>query len=125
MREFLAALRRATTIQDEPLPFWRRSSNFALPTNLPPAKECVSFPNGILHLPTGELIEPTAFFFTYNALTFDYDADATCALWKKTLRDYWADNPDGSPADEILLLQEIFGYLILGWTDLQRVTRLQ
>ena len=89
--------------------------------DLMPAHECIALQNTILHAPTGTQYPPNYGLFTRTALPFDYDPKATCLLFDKTLRDYWADKPDGSPADEVLLLQETFGYFLLPWSDLQKI----
>ena len=89
--------------------------------NGPPAAECIALQNGILHAPKRRLLPPSPHFFTFNALDFDFDPAAACPKWRETLNQYWPAKDDGSPADEALLLQEIFGYLLLPWTDLQKI----
>lgn len=87
----------------------------------PLAKECIALQNGILHVKTGQLIPATPDFFVRNALEFDYDASASCLLWLKTINEWWSPKEDGAPADEVLLLQEEFGYLITNDTSLQKI----
>lgn len=87
----------------------------------PPAQECISTQNGILHVPSREISPPTPNFFTRNALAFDFHPKATCALWLQTLNQYWLPNEDGTPAGEVMLLQEIIGYLLTPDTSLQKI----
>jgi putative DNA primase/helicase len=84
--------------------------------NLPPPRECVSLRNGILHLPTLDLAPPSPQFFTRCALPFDFDPSATCPRWLQALQEWWPNSPD-----EPHLLQEIFGYLVSGRTDLHKL----
>jgi putative DNA primase/helicase len=122
MREFIAALKRACAIStQQSIPFWRQSKRLAMPEQYVgiDAKEYVAFQNCILHLPSGKVLESTPFFSTFNARDFDYVANAVAPLFEKTLREYWPD-VDGKPADEVALLQEIFGYMLLPETNMQR-----
>jgi putative DNA primase/helicase len=41
-----------------------------------PAEEIVACENGLLHLPSGKIIDNTPEFFTYNALDFAFDMEA-------------------------------------------------
>src|SRR5262249_32889359 len=43
----------------------------------------------------------------------------TCPLWRKTLAQWWPMR-DGKAANEISLLAQIFGYLLVPWTSLQK-----
>ena len=82
----------------------------------PPPNEIVACRNGLLHLSSGELSEPTPDFFTRNALTFDFDKDAPPpARWHELLNEIW---PGG---EEISLLQEIMGYLLTPDTSQQKI----
>jgi putative DNA primase/helicase len=99
-------------------------------TNRPPPRACISFNNGILHVPSRVPMRPTPEFFTRVALPFDYDPQARCPLWEKTLDDWWprkADGlqADGSQADDVLLLQEWFGYFLLPATFMQKIFAIQ
>lgn len=67
-----------------------------------------------------KVVQPTPYFFTLNVLSFDFDPKATCPLWEKTLDDYWP-RVNGAVAQEVLLLQEIAGYLLLPWTSLHKI----
>ncbi len=86
----------------------------------PPASECIAFPNGILHLPSRDFMEPTPDFFTLNAMGFDYDPDADAMPeWDKFLESLFGDDPERAP--KIKLLREFIGYLISGDTDFQKI----
>ncbi|MCB9492243.1 MAG: hypothetical protein H6674_09295 [Dehalococcoidia bacterium] len=83
----------------------------------PPPSEIVACKNGLVHLPTRELIEPTPRFFTRNALDIDFDADAPePRAWARFLKDLWPED-DAS----ICALQEIFGYLLVPDTSQQKI----
>jgi len=83
----------------------------------PPARELVACRNGLLHLPTGDLLDHTPRFFTRNALTFDYDASAPAPSgWLAFLETLWPDEPEA-----VTLLQEIFGYLLIPDTSQQKI----
>ena len=82
-----------------------------------PAKQIVACQNGLLHLPTGELLRPTQNFFTRNALSFDYDASAARPdRWIEFLRSLWPGEDD-----EIDTLQEVFGYVLIPDTSQQKI----
>ena len=80
-----------------------------------PAKEYVACENGLLHLPTRELINHTPEFFNVNALGFDYDPGAEAPQWLGFLRSLWPDD-----ADSIDTLQEWFGYNVSGRTEQEK-----
>ncbi len=83
----------------------------------PPAAELVACANGLLHLPTGELLEHTPRFFTRNALTFNYDANAPAPVrWLVFLESLWPDEPEA-----VALLQEVFGYVLIPDTSQQKI----
>lgn len=119
IEEIIAAVKDNQYVERDALapPCWFDEKDGPRPEPL----ECISLPNGILHVPTGELLAPTPNFFTLNALDFNFDAQATCPLWEKTVRDYWPNKADGSPADEVLKVQEIFGYHLTPDTSLQKI----
>jgi P4 family phage/plasmid primase-like protien len=118
--EIVGALKRQTHVSRELLspPCW-------LPGHIgptPAANECLSFPNGILHLPSGEFYPPTAGFFTVNAVEFDYDPIAPePQVWLNTLCDWWPSAVDGGASENIATLQEIFGYLLVPDTSQQKM----
>lgn len=83
----------------------------------PPPHELVACRNGLLHLPSGELLELTPRFFTRNALTFDHDANAPEPVrWLKFLAELWPDEQDA-----ISTLQEVFGYALIPDTSQQKI----
>ena len=78
--------------------------------------EIIACRNGLLHVPSGKLLEPTPRFFTRNALAFDFLPDAPAPRqWLDFLNQVW---PGG---EEIELLQEIFGYLLVPDTSQQKI----
>jgi putative DNA primase/helicase len=83
-----------------------------------PADELVVVANGLLHLPTRRHIvcgqHPA--LFTLTGLPFNYDAEATCPRWLEFLEKTWASDPAS-----IAALQEWFGYVISGRTDLEKI----
>ncbi len=82
----------------------------------PCPSEIIACRNGLLHVPSGELLEPTPRFFTRNALAFDFLPDAPAPRqWLDFLNQVW---PGG---EEIELLQEIFGYLLVPDTSQQKI----
>ncbi len=82
----------------------------------PPPGELLACRNGLLHLPTDELLDPTPRLFTRNALEFDYVPDPPPpARWLRLLKEFWGDG------DEIGLLQEMIGYLLTPDTSQQKI----
>lgn len=64
--------------------------------------------NGLLHIPSGELLPLTAGYFTIAALPLDYDrAAAKPVRWLQLLEEIWPGDPDSQAC-----LQEWFGYAI-------------
>lgn len=92
----------------EELPIWLNRNEFD-----PEASECVSFKNGILHLPsfaTGdyEFIESTPRFFTTCKADFDFVADPPePTRWLAFLESVFGDDQQSAE-----LLQEWFGYCL-------------
>ena len=81
-----------------------------------PAAEILACRNGLLHLPSGTLLEPTPALFTRNGLPYAYDPDAPRPqVWLKFLDDVWGDEPD-----QITLLQEVMGLLLTPDTSKQK-----
>jgi putative DNA primase/helicase len=72
--------------------------------------------NGLLHLPTLDLLPSTPLFFSHNALDYDYDRRAPPpAHWLEFLAQLWPDD-QGS----IGTLQEIFGLCLTADTRHQK-----
>lgn len=74
--------------------------------------------NGVLDLETGELARNTPLWFSLTRIEADYDhlADPYAdSRWLRMLRTQWGDDPGA-----MTLLQQWFGYVISGRTDLQK-----
>ncbi|MFV2102811.1 phage/plasmid primase, P4 family [Micromonospora sp. LOL_024] len=77
----------------------------------------ISTANGLLNIATRELRPHTPEFFNLVSVPFDYDPDApTPQRWLKFLAELWPDDPDSVSA-----LQEFFGYVLSGRTDLHKI----
>lgn len=97
----------------QPAPCWLQASEF-IPT------ECLAVQNGIVHIPTRELIEPTPDLFTLNALPFGYDEAAPSPeRWLRFCDQLWPDDPE-----PIATLQEFIGYLLTAHTRYQKILML-
>ena len=85
--------------------------------------ELLAFPNGMLHVPTRVLHPPTPRLYTHNAVTFEYDAHSPKPTEFLTFLDsLWTNERSGAIDDQsIATLQEIFGYLLVGATRLQKI----
>jgi P4 family phage/plasmid primase-like protien len=78
--------------------------------------DIVACSNGLLHLPTGDLLPPTPTFFTHNVVDFAYDPSAPPPMeWQKFLGELWPDDQQS-----IDTLQEMFGYCLTGDTSQQK-----
>lgn len=75
--------------------------------------------NGVLDLGTRKLEPHHPSLFNMYSLPFDYDPAAECPTWKNFLDEVL---PDDTEAQEFL--QEWFGYVISGRTDLQKMASL-
>ncbi len=85
--ELVGAATQMVTVPSENLkpPVWLLTPEMIAQHDLPPADEVVSFPNGILHLPTRRFVEPCPQLFTTSALRFDYEPDANPTATLTTL----------------------------------------
>jgi P4 family phage/plasmid primase-like protien len=98
------------------LPMWRDDCDYGGATPTP--SECIAFPNGILHVPTGDFIPQTCALLNRNCLEFEFDPDAPSpALWLATLKQYW---PEPQDQDCVDTLQEWFGYCLTQDTGYQK-----
>lgn len=82
-----------------------------------PAAQMISCTNGLLDLSTRTLVEHTPALFNTVSVPFDYQPDTPePAVWLEFLASVW-------PGDEtsIALLQEFFGYILSGRTDMQKL----
>ena len=75
--------------------------------------------NGVLDIVSGKLTLNTPLWFSLSRIEADYDhhADpyADCEWLRRALGDQWADDPGA-----ITCLQQFFGYVLSGRTDLQK-----
>lgn len=82
----------------------------------PAPADLVACTNGLLHLPTRELIPHSPEFFGLNALEFDYQPRASePKQWMAFLNQIWTDDPQS-----VEMLQELFGLLLTGDTSHQK-----
>lgn len=76
--------------------------------------------NGLLDIPTRTLRPHTPRYFNTVAVPFDYETDPPKPQrWLEFLNELWRDDPDSVDA-----LQEWFGYVLSGRTDLQKMLML-
>jgi putative DNA primase/helicase len=111
--DVLTALAALThTPQDAETPSWRERRE-----GDPPACELVAVGNGLLHVPTRELLDHTPRFFNTVGVPFAYNAEvAEPERWLKFLGELWPDDPEA-----IATLQEFFGYVISGDTRMHKI----
>jgi putative DNA primase/helicase len=80
----------------------------------------VAFRNGLLYIPTRQLLPSTPHYFTLNGLQFPYDPDAPYpANWMDFLTQLWSGD-----SESIDTLQEFVGYLLVPDTRLQKILML-
>jgi putative DNA primase/helicase len=85
--------------------------------DLPPASEMLPVANGLLHLPTGELYQPTPNYFGLSASDVVFDPDAPQPHhWRGFLGDLF-----GSDTEAITTLQDWFGYALASDTSQQKI----
>lgn len=104
-----AAILNPHTVATAPL--WLREGG-----TRPPAAEMVAFHNGLLHIKTGEWCDSTPDFLTLNVLPYDYQPAAPAPA-------QWLKSPDEvlpGDAESQRTLQEMFGYILLPDTSLQK-----
>lgn len=77
----------------------------------------VACANGVYDVPTGELLPHTPERFNLQAVPFSYEPDADSATWRAFL-------DDTLPKDAQQFLQEWFGYVLSGRTDLEKIANL-
>jgi putative DNA primase/helicase len=76
----------------------------------------VACTNGLLRVRDRHLMDLTPAFFNQVSVPFDYDKDATAPTWLAFLAQAWPDEPAA-----VDMLQEWFGYVLSGRTDLQKI----
>jgi putative DNA primase/helicase len=82
-----------------------------------PPEEIISCSNGLLHLPTLELLPHSPGFFAHNALDFAFDRNASEPRhWLTFLNQLWPDD-----AEAIETLKEFFGYCLTSDTRQQKL----
>ncbi|MGD1237284.1 DNA primase family protein [Mycobacterium seoulense] len=85
------------------------------PTEIP-AAQVISCTNGVLDVSTRRLTEHTPALFNVVSVPFDYEQHAAePTAWLDFLASVWADDQES-----IRLLQEFFGYVLCGSTDMQK-----
>jgi putative DNA primase/helicase len=82
----------------------------------PPAGEMVAVANGLLHVTTRTLLDHDPSFFTRVAVPFAYEPDVVAERWLRFLDELWPNDPDA-----IAALQEFFGYVVSGRTDIHKI----
>jgi putative DNA primase/helicase len=82
-----------------------------------PASEFVACENGLLHVGTRQLLELTPNYFNLVSVPFAYDPYAPePARWLEFLHQLWPDDEEAIQA-----IQDWFGYVISGRTDLHKI----
>lgn len=85
--------------------------------NKPPASEFLACANGLLHIPSRDLLPHTPQFFSPNAIGYDFDPDAPAPReWLGFLRSIWPDDQQSIDA-----LQELVGLLLTPNTSHQKL----
>ncbi|MGW3376155.1 DNA primase family protein [Streptomyces hydrogenans] len=93
-------------------PMWRRGH----PSEVP-ARTYLPCSNGLLNLETREMRPCTPKLFNLHSVPYDYVSDAPePTVWLGFLASVWGDDPES-----IALIQEWFGYVLSGRTDLQKM----
>ncbi|MFF3376201.1 phage/plasmid primase, P4 family [Streptomyces sp. NPDC002680] len=85
-------------------------------TSEPDGGPIVACENGLLRIRDRALLPHTPRFFNIVSVPFAYDPAATAPEWEHFLSEVWTDDPDS-----ITALQEWFGYVLSGRTDLQKI----
>jgi putative DNA primase/helicase len=80
----------------------------------------ISCTNGLLRVTGRELAPADPAYFTFSSVPFGYDGTATCPQWATWLEETFAHDPTS-----IDMIQEWFGYVLSGRTDLQKALMLQ
>lgn len=85
--------------------------------------ECIAFANGVLDndLPSRKLLDHHPERFNLHSLPFDFDPNAACTAWLTFLSQVL---PDADEQDGVQFLQEWFGYVVSGRTDLHKIANL-
>jgi hypothetical protein len=79
--------------------------------------EIVASSNGLLHVGTRKLPDLTPLFFNRVAVPVEYEPAAPEPIrWMRFLNQLWPEDPESTAA-----LQEFFGYVLSGQTDLPKI----
>lgn len=109
LMEALAAVAYLDTRTE--IPSWLDDADGPDPTRV------IACRNGLLDLASRRLLPASPLFFNRVSVPFDYDPQAPRpARWLSFLGSIWPDDPDA-----ITALQEWFGYVLSGRTDLQKM----
>lgn len=85
-----------------------------------PARDFIVVENGVMHIPTGALMRPTPDLLTPYSVNYPYLPDAPPpAHWLAFLDELWGEDPQ-----MIDTLQEVFGYMLVPDTSLQKIVLL-
>jgi putative DNA primase/helicase len=96
-------------------PCWLRNQE-----SRPDAKEIIALANGLLHVPTRELLEFTPEFFSFNRLPFKFNPQVSKPVrWLAFLEELFAEDKDAKQT-----LQEFMGYLLTPETRYQKILML-
>ncbi|MFF6970350.1 MULTISPECIES: DNA primase family protein [Streptomyces] len=76
----------------------------------------VACENGLLRIRDRALLPHTPGFFNIVSIPFAYDPTAAAPGWERFLSEVWPDD-----TDSVAALQEWFGYVLSGRTDLQKI----
>ncbi len=82
------------------------------------AADSIACQNGVLVVSTDAILKHTPARFNLFSLPFAYDPDAECPRWLKFLGEVL---PGADEADGVLFIQEWFGYVVSGRTDLHKI----
>ena len=109
-----AALASVCEVPDElELPAWLPS--FKGPGSDLPPHEFLAVPNGLLHVPSGELYSMTPAYFGLNASEVEFDPCAEAPTWGRFLQDLFVND-----AESVDTIMEWFGYVLTPDTSFQK-----
>lgn len=116
--DVLDALKALTHLpEDVDSPAWLATNELDHDQDRPPAGEMVACRNGLLHVGTRRIHPLTPEFFNRVSVPFDYSPDAPKPeRWLTFLHQLWDDDEESVTA-----LQQLFGYVLSGRTDLQKI----
>jgi putative DNA primase/helicase len=79
-------------------------------------EQVLAVSNGLLDLQTRELLTHTPAYLGKHHVNVDHDPTATAPRWQAFLNTLWGDDPES-----IAVLQQIFGYLVAGGLEQQKM----